>query len=71
MTEAWAGRQALGGEAMIRIAITVEAFEAIAATIPLGSVGYEAQRHRDGLLPLGAWRRGRVWPHHYCPAGPQ
>jgi hypothetical protein len=26
---------------MIKIAITVEAFEAIAATLPLGSVGYE------------------------------
>jgi hypothetical protein len=26
---------------LIRIAITAEAFEAIAATLPLGSVGYE------------------------------
>jgi hypothetical protein len=26
---------------MVRIAITVEAFEAIASTLPLGSVGYE------------------------------
>ena len=26
---------------MIKIAITVEAFEAIASTLPLGSVGYE------------------------------
>jgi hypothetical protein len=26
---------------MIRIAITAEAFEAIAATMPLGSVGYK------------------------------
>jgi hypothetical protein len=26
---------------MIRIAISVEAFEAIAQTLPLGSVGYE------------------------------
>ena len=26
---------------MIRIAITTEAFEAIAATLPLGSIGYE------------------------------
>jgi hypothetical protein len=34
---------------MIRIAITSAAFDAIAATLPLGSVGYEpeqtAQRH--------------------------
>ena len=26
---------------MVRIAISVEAFEAIARTLPLGSVGYE------------------------------
>jgi hypothetical protein len=26
---------------MIRIAITIEAFEAIARTLPLGSVGFE------------------------------
>jgi hypothetical protein len=29
---------------MIRIAITVAAFDAIPATLPLGSVGYEAER---------------------------
>ena len=29
---------------MIRIAITAEAFDAIAATLPLGSIGYEAER---------------------------
>ena len=28
---------------MIRIAISLRAFEAIAATLPLGSVGYEAE----------------------------
>jgi hypothetical protein len=28
---------------MVRIAISVEAFEAIARTLPLGSVGYEAE----------------------------
>jgi hypothetical protein len=28
---------------MIRIAITAEAFEAITATLPLGSIGYEAE----------------------------
>jgi hypothetical protein len=28
---------------MIRIAISVEAFEAITPTLPLGSVGYEAE----------------------------
>jgi hypothetical protein len=33
---------------MIRIAITVEAFEAIAATLPLGSVGYEAEANERG-----------------------
>jgi hypothetical protein len=33
---------------MIRIAITAEAYEAIAATLPLGSVGYEAKRTDQG-----------------------
>ena len=29
---------------MIRVAITVEAFNALAATLPLGSVAYEKER---------------------------
>jgi hypothetical protein len=33
---------------MIRIAITVEAFEAIAATLRLGSVGYENEINERG-----------------------
>ena len=33
---------------MIRIAITLAAFEAIAATLPLGSVGYEPQLNEKG-----------------------
>ena len=33
---------------MIRIAITAEAFEAIARTLPLGSVGYENQINERG-----------------------
>jgi hypothetical protein len=33
---------------MIRITITVEAFEAIARTLPLGSVGYENQINEHG-----------------------
>jgi hypothetical protein len=33
---------------MIRIAITAKAFDAIAATLPLGSVGYEAQPNEKG-----------------------
>jgi hypothetical protein len=33
---------------MIRIDITPEAFDAIAATLPFGSVGYEAQTQREG-----------------------
>ena len=33
---------------MIRIAITPAAFEAIAATLPLGSVGYEAEDNERG-----------------------
>jgi hypothetical protein len=33
---------------MIKIAITVEAFEAIASTLPLGSVGYENEVNERG-----------------------
>jgi hypothetical protein len=33
---------------MIRIAISVEAFEAIARTMPLGTVGYEAEANERG-----------------------
>jgi hypothetical protein len=33
---------------MIRIAITQAAFEAIAATLPLGSVGYENETNENG-----------------------
>jgi hypothetical protein len=33
---------------MIKIAISVEAFEAIAATLPLGSVGYENETNEEG-----------------------
>jgi len=33
---------------MIRIAISVEAFEAIARTLPLGSVGYENSTNEQG-----------------------
>jgi hypothetical protein len=36
---------------MIKIAITPEAFEAIAKTLPLGSVGYENKvNERDGAF---------------------
>jgi hypothetical protein len=33
---------------MIKIAISAEAFEAIAATMPLGNVGYENERTATG-----------------------
>jgi hypothetical protein len=33
---------------MIRIAISAEAFEAIARTLPLGSVGYENEANEKG-----------------------
>jgi hypothetical protein len=33
---------------MVRIAISVEAFEAIARTLPLGSVGYEPELNAKG-----------------------
>jgi hypothetical protein len=39
---------ALSVSPMIRIAITAEAFEAIAATLPLGSVGFEAEPDAEG-----------------------
>jgi hypothetical protein len=35
---------------MIRIAITAEAYEAIARTLPLGSVGYETERSDTGKV---------------------
>ena len=34
--------------AMIRIAITPEAFEAVAATLPLGTMGYENEANERG-----------------------
>jgi hypothetical protein len=37
---------------MIRIAISVEAFEAIAATLPLGSVSFENKTDEDGNRPI-------------------
>jgi hypothetical protein len=40
--------EADGPVPMIRIAITVEAFEAIVATLGLGSVGYEPQTNAKG-----------------------
>ena len=33
---------------MIEIGISVEAFEAVARTLPLGSVGYEAEANERG-----------------------
>ena len=33
---------------MVRIAISTEAFEAIARTLPLGSVGFETKANADG-----------------------
>jgi hypothetical protein len=33
---------------VIRIAISAEAFEAIARTLPLGSVGYESEPNERG-----------------------
>jgi hypothetical protein len=49
--------QAPGGRLVIRIAISAEAFEAIAKTLPLGSVSYESAgkvidlRKRLGAAP--------------------
>ena len=48
---------------MIRIAITPAAFEAISATLSLGSVGYEAQLNAKGeRLILGRGGRRRRLP---------
>jgi hypothetical protein len=45
----------LGPDGMVRIAITQAAFDAIRATLPLGSVGYENQINERGerLIWLG------------------
>ena len=43
---------------MVRIAISVEAFEAIARTLPLGTVGYEAEVNERGERVV--WL-GEVW----------
>jgi hypothetical protein len=37
---------------MIRIAISAEAFDAIARTLPLGSVGYENKTNERGERPV-------------------
>jgi hypothetical protein len=37
---------------MIRIAISIAAFEAIAATLPLGSVGYESNERGERCVWL-------------------
>ena len=42
---------------MIRISITPAAFEAIAATLPLGNVGYEPQLNAQPGLPI---KKGRA-----------
>jgi hypothetical protein len=53
---------------MIRIAITQAAHDAIAATLPLGSVGYEAQRTEKGEVHI--WLEER-WLEATRPARPQ
>jgi hypothetical protein len=65
---------------MIRIAITQAAYDAIAATLPLGSVGYETQRTQNGKVFIWLERRAidrltaerrrgeDLQPHHH-PAG--
>jgi hypothetical protein len=42
---------------MIRIAITAVAYEAIKATLPLGSAGYEAKRTDQGEVLIWLERR--------------
>jgi hypothetical protein len=43
---------------MIRIAVTEAAFDAVAATLPLGSVAYEAQLDAQGKRLI--WPEARV-----------
>jgi hypothetical protein len=45
---------------MIRIAISVEAFEALARTLPLGSVGYDAGERLIWLEDATADRLGAM-----------
>jgi hypothetical protein len=45
---------------MIKIAISVEAFEAIAATLPLGSVGYENETNEEGQRLVDRRNRQRL-----------
>lgn len=65
---------------MIRIAISAEAFEAIAKTLPLGSVGYEnainekgrkarLARAERGQSPQGPARPGRELQRRHFAAG--
>jgi hypothetical protein len=37
---------------MVRLAITQAAFDAVARTLPLGSLGYEAHRGTDGEVHI-------------------
>jgi hypothetical protein len=51
---------------MVRLAISVEAFEAIASTLPLGSVGYENRANERERIGNPFWRargkkRGGRW----------
>jgi hypothetical protein len=42
----------IGSNVMVRIAISVEAFEAIATTLPVGSVGNENETNERGERTL-------------------
>ena len=44
------------GHGVIRIAISAEAFEAIARTLPLGSLGYEAEANERASATSGLSR---------------
>jgi hypothetical protein len=60
---------------LIRIAITVEAFEAMARTLPLGSVGYENEINERGssgrpsASAIGTSSDGQAWPIRYSSLG--
>jgi hypothetical protein len=56
-----ADRPSKAGDArMIQIAITPEAFEAIARTLPLGSVGYENKIDEEGQRLVDRGNRQRL-----------
>jgi hypothetical protein len=64
----WLGSGSRRHIPMIRIAITQATFDAIAATMPLGSIGYEAQLDAQGQRLI--WIELHVLNRRRAPHGP-